>query len=290
MGSGVSAISAQLLTGVAYGMLYFMIAAGLTIILGVMNVVNLAHGTLFMLGAYIAFTFINEELNFWIALFLAVFLTAIFGLFLEKWLIKHVYGKELEQVLLTFGLSFIIADAVEWIWGTEMHTLPVPDLLSGSLSIGDTAFPVYRLFVVFIGCLLALLLWYLETKTRIGAIIRAGVDDRAMVSALGINVGLVFTGVFAFGAALAGLSGVLGGPLIGMYTGMDSEILVTSLIVVVIGGLGSWKGSFIGAIAIGVIETLGKVWFPSLSMLTVFLIMMIVLIIRPQGLFGREVA
>ncbi|GAD15294.1 inner-membrane translocator [Geobacillus kaustophilus GBlys] len=267
-----------------------MIAAGLTIILGVMNVVNLAHGTLFMVGTYIAFTFINDELNFWTALLLAVLLTAVLGLALEKWLIKHVYGKELEQVLLTFGLSFMIADAVKWIWGTEMHTLPAPDLLSGSLSIGSTAFPVYRLFVVFVGCLLALLLWYLETKTRIGAIIRAGVDDRAMVGALGINVGLVFTGVFAFGAALAGLSGVLGGPLIGMYTGMDSEILVTSLIVVVIGGLGSWKGSFIGAIAIGVIETLGKVWFPSLSMLTVFLIMMIVLIIRPQGLFGREVA
>ncbi|OQP05267.1 branched-chain amino acid ABC transporter permease [Geobacillus sp. 46C-IIa] len=286
----MSAILAQLLTGVAYGMLYFMIAAGLTIILGVMNVVNLAHGTLFMLGAYIAFTFINDELNFWIALLLAVFLTAVLGLALEKWLIKPVYGKELEQVLLTFGLSFIIADAVEWIWGTEMHTLPTPDLLSGSLSIGSTEFPLYRLFVVLVGCLLAWLLWYLETKTRIGAIIRAGVDDRAMVSALGVNVGLVFTGVFAFGAALAGLSGVLGGPLIGMYTGMDNEILVTSLIVVVIGGLGSWKGSFIGAIAVGVIETLGKVWFPSLSMLMVFLIMMMVLIVRPQGLFGREVA
>ncbi|MFC0295946.1 MULTISPECIES: branched-chain amino acid ABC transporter permease [Geobacillus] len=286
----MSIFLAQLLTGLAYGMLYFMIAVGLTIILGVMNVVNLAHGTLFMLGAYIAFTFINDEVNFWAALLLAVLLTAVLGLVLEKLLIKRIYGKELEQVLLTFGLSFIIADAIEWIWGTEMHTLPVPGLLSGSLSIGSTAFPLYRLFVVFIGCLLALLLWYLETKTRVGAIIRAGVDDRAMVSALGINVGLVFTGVFAFGAALAGLSGVLGGPLIGMYTGMDSEILVTSLIVVVIGGLGSWKGSFIGAIAIGVIETLGKVWFPSLSMLTVFLIMMIVLIIRPQGLFGREVA
>ncbi|NNV08143.1 branched-chain amino acid ABC transporter permease [Geobacillus sp. C56-T2] len=285
----MSAILAQLLTGVAYGMLYFMIAAGLTIILGVMNVVNLAHGTLFMLGAYIAFTFINDELSFWISLLLAVFLTAVLGLVLEKWLIKPVYGKELEQVLLTFGLSFIIADAVEWIWGTEMHTLPTPDLLSGSLSIGSTEFPVYRLFVVLVGCLLAWLLWYLETKTRIGAIIRAGVDDRAMVSALGVNVGLVFTGVFAFGAALAGLSGVLGGPLIGMYTGMDNEILVTSLIVVVIGGLGSWKGSFIGAIAVGVIETFGKVWFPSLSMLIVFLIMMMVLIVRPQGLFGREV-
>ncbi|WP_445614090.1 branched-chain amino acid ABC transporter permease [Geobacillus sp. YF-1] len=285
----MSAILAQLLTGVAYGMLYFMIAAGLTIILGVMNVVNLAHGTLFMLGAYIAFTFINDELSFWISLLLAIFLIAVLGLVLEKWLIKPVYGKELEQVLLTFGLSFIIADAVKWIWGTEMHTLPTPDLLSGSLSIGSTEFPVYRLFVVLVGCLLAWLLWYLETKTRIGAIIRAGVDDRAMVSALGVNVGLVFTGVFAFGAALAGLSGVLGGPLIGMYTGMDNEILVTSLIVVVIGGLGSWKGSFIGAIAVGVIETFGKVWFPSLSMLIVFLIMMMVLIVRPQGLFGREV-
>ncbi|OAT72683.1 branched-chain amino acid ABC transporter permease [Parageobacillus thermoglucosidasius] len=286
----MSIFCAQLLTGLAYGMLYFMIAAGLTIILGVMNVVNLAHGTLFMLGAYIAFTFISDELNFWIALLLSVLLTAVLGIILEKLLIKHVYGKELEQVLLTFGLSFIIADVVKWIWGTEMQTLSAPVLLNASLSIGDMVFPLYRLFVVFIGCLLALLLWYLESKTRIGAIIRAGVDDRAMVGALGINVGLVFTGVFAFGAALAGLSGVLGGPLIGMYTGMDSEILVTSLIVVVIGGLGSWKGSFISAILIGVIETFGKVWFPSLSMLIVFLIMIVVLIIRPQGLFGREVA
>jgi branched-chain amino acid transport system permease protein len=286
----LSIFYAQLLTGLAYGMLYFMIAAGLTIILGVMNVVNLAHGTLFMLGAYIAFTFISDELNFWIALLLSVLLTAVLGIILEKLLIKHVYGKELEQVLLTFGLSFIIADVVKWIWGTEMQTLSAPALLNASLSIGDMVFPLYRLFVVFIGCLLALLLWYLESKTRIGAIIRAGVDDRAMVGALGINVGLVFTGVFAFGAALAGLSGVLGGPLIGMYTGMDSEILVTSLIVVVIGGLGSWKGSFISAILIGVIETFGKVWFPSLSMLIVFLIMIVVLIIRPQGLFGREVA
>lgn len=255
----MSIFYAQLLTGLAYGMLYFMIAAGLTIIFGVMNVVNLAHGTLFMLGAYIAFTFISDELNFWIALLLSVLLTAVLGIILEKLLIKHVYGKELEQVLLTFGLSFIIADVVKWIWGTEMQTLSAPALLNASLSIGDMVFPLYRLFVVFIGCLLALLLWYLESKTRIGAIIRAGIDDRAMVGALGINVGLVFTGVFAFGAALAGLSGVLGGPLIGMYTGMDNEILVTSLIVVVIGGLGSWKGSFISAILIGIIETFGKV-------------------------------
>ena len=283
-------ILVQLITGIAYGMLYFMIAAGLTIILGVMNVVNLSHGALFMLGSYLAFTFINNGINFWFALLLSAISVGIFGIILERVLIKRVYGKVLEQVLLTFGLMLVIADSVKWIWGTEMQTIPAPAILDMSIPIGDMAFPVFRLFVVFVGCLLAVLLWYLEAKTRIGAIIRAGVDDRAMVGSLGINVGAVFTGVFIFGAALAGLSGVLGGPLLGMYTGMDSEILVTSLIVVVIGGLGSWKGSFIGALIIGVLEIFGKVWFPSLSMLIVFLIMMVILIIRPQGLFGREVA
>ena len=280
----------QLLTGVAYGMLYFMIAAGLTIILGVMNVVNLAHGAFFLLGTYFAFMFLSLELNFWIALILSVIITAILGIIVEKFLINKLYGKELEQVLLTFGLTFVIADSAKWIWGTEMQTIPVPELLNASITIGDMVFPAYRIFVVLVGCIIAGILWYLESKTRIGAIIRAGVDDRVMVAALGINVRLVFTGVFAFGAAMAGLSGVLGGPLIGMYTGMDSDILVTSLIVVVIGGLGSWKGSFIGAILIGLIETLGKIWFPSFSMLIVFLLMVVVLMIRPQGLYGKVVS
>lgn len=245
---------------------------------------------LFMLGTYIAYTFISQHVNFWMALLLSVVISAVLGFILEKLFIRQVYGKELEQVLLTIGLSFIIADTAKWIWGTELHTIAVPHLLDSSITIGAMVFPVYRLFVVLIGCLLAALLWYLESRTRIGAIIRAGVDDRTMVAALGINIGFVFTGVFVFGAALAGLSGVLGGPLIGMYTGMDTDILVTSLIVVVIGGLGSWKGSFVGAILIGLIETLGKIWFPSLSMLIVFLLMVAVLTIRPQGLFGREVA
>jgi branched-chain amino acid transport system permease protein len=267
-----------------------MIAAGLTIILGVMNVVNLSHGALFALGSYLAYTLISNGINFWIAIVLTAIALGLVGIFLEKVLIKHVYGKVLQQVLLTYGLSFVIADSIKWIWGTEMQTIAAPALLDASIPIGDMAFPVFRLFVVFVGCLLAVLLWYLEAKTRIGAVIRAGVDDRGMVGALGINVGVVFTGVFVFGAALAGISGVLGGPLLGMYTGMDHEILVTSLIVVVIGGLGSWKGSFVGAIIIGVLETFGKVWFPSLSMLIVFLIMMVILIIRPQGLFGKEVA
>lgn len=284
----LSILLVQILTGLAYGMLYFMIAAGLTVILGVMNVVNLAHGTFFLIGAYIAFSIVSKQMSFWAALAVSVTATTVLGILIEKILIRWVYGKELEQVLLTFGLTFMLADASKWVWGTQMETLPVPGILDFSISVGPVVFPVYRLFLVLVGFGLAALFWYLENRTRLGAIIRAGVDDRDMVSALGINVGAVFTGVFAFGAGLAGLGGVLGGPLIGVYTGLDAEVLVTSLIVVVIGGLGSWKGPFIGSILIGLIETLGKIWFPSLSMLLVFLLMVVVLLIRPQGLFGRE--
>ncbi|MBX6394373.1 MAG: branched-chain amino acid ABC transporter permease [Alicyclobacillaceae bacterium] len=284
----MSILLVQILTGLAYGMLYFMIAAGLTVILGVMNVVNLAHGTFFLIGAYIAFSIVSKQMSFWAALAVSVTATTVLGILIEKILIRWVYGKELEQVLLTFGLTFMLADASKWVWGTQMETLPVPGILDFSISVGPVVFPVYRLFLVLVGFGLAALFWYLENRTRLGAIIRAGVDDRDMVSALGINVGAVFTGVFAFGAGLAGLGGVLGGPLIGVYTGLDAEVLVTSLIVVVIGGLGSWKGPFIGSILIGLIETLGKIWFPSLSMLLVFLLMVVVLLIRPQGLFGRE--
>ncbi len=286
----LSILAVQILTGLAYGMLYFMIAAGLTIILGVMKIVNLAHGSFFLIGAYVALTILKLNANFGLAILAAVVVTVILGIVIEKVLIRWVYGKDLEQVLLTFALTFIMADSAKWIWGTDMQTIAVPAILNASISIGDIVFPVYRLFVVLVGCALVVLLWYFESRTKIGAIIRAGVDDRTMVSALGINVGLVFTGVFAFGAALAGLSGVLGGPLVGVYTGVDMDILVTSLIVVVIGGLGSWKGSLISAILIGLIETLGKIWFPSLSMLIVFLLLVLVLIIRPQGLLGREVA
>lgn len=280
----------QLLTGLAYGMLYFMIASSLTIILGVMNIVNLAHGAFFIVGAYVTYSLVNMQFGFWIALLISIIILVVLGILVERLLIKSVYGKELEQVLLTFGLSYILADLAKWIWGTEPQSIAAPDILDFSILItGDLVFPVYRLFVLLIGCVLALFLLYFEKRTRVGAIIRAGVDDRQMVSSLGINIGLVFTGVFAFGAGIAGLSGGIGGPLLGVYTGMDAEILVTSLIVVVVGGLGSWRGSLIGAILIGVIETLTKAWAPSMSMLIVFLIMMVVLLIRPQGLFGNEV-
>ncbi|MGQ7280374.1 MULTISPECIES: branched-chain amino acid ABC transporter permease [Brevibacillus] len=285
-----SSLLMHILNGLAYGMLLFMIAAGLSIIFGLMNVVNLAHGAFYLAGVYIAYSLVARHMGFWPSLLVSVAVVAILGVLVEKWLLERVYGRELEQVLLTFGLSFIFADLVEWIWGSSPLTLPVPEALDVSLNVGGMMFPAYRIFVILVGCLLAVLLWYIESKTRIGAIIRAGVDDREMLSALGININVVFTCMFAVGAALAGLSGVLGGPIMGMYVGIDAEILVSSLVIVVVGGLGTWKGAFIGAIVIGVVDTLGRVWFPSFTMAMVFLIMIAVLLMKPNGLFGRGAA
>jgi branched-chain amino acid transport system permease protein len=285
----ISILAVQVLTGLAYGMLLFMIAAGLSIIFGLLHVVNLAHGALFMIGGYICLTFVNDHVNFWLALLLTVIALAVLGVLIERLLLDRMYGKEFEQVLLTFGLIFIFSDLAKWIWGPSPQAIPVPDLLNFAVSTGAVTFPAYRLFVVLVGCLFAVLLWYLETKTRIGAVIRAGVDDREMLGALGINFKLVFAGVFAFGAGMAGLSGGLGAPILGLYSGMDGDILILSLVIVVIGGLGTWKGAFVGAILVGMIETLGKVWFPSLSMVIVFALMVLVLLVKPSGLFGKGV-
>lgn len=277
----------HILNGLAYGMLLFMIAAGLSIIFGLMNVVNLAHGTFYLAGVYVAYFFVKQGMGFWPSLIVTVIIVAVLGILMEKFLLERVYGKELEQVLLTFGLAFIFADIVKWIWGSSPLTLPVPVNLDVSVNLGNMAFPAYRIFVIVIGCLLAVFLWYMENKTRIGAVIRAGVDDRDMLSALGINIKVVFTCIFALGAGLAGLSGVLGGPIMGMYVGIDSEILISSLIIVVVGGLGTWKGAFIGAILVGIVDTLGRVYLPSLTMVMVFIIMIVVLLLKPNGLFGK---
>lgn len=285
-----SLLAAQLLNGLAYGMLLFMIAAGLSIIYGFMNIVNLAHGTFFMLAAYAAYSLAGMKVNFWLAIPVAIVLIMIFSIAVEKLLLSFVYGKEHEQVLLTFGLLIIFADMVKWIWGASPRSLPIPPSLDFSITMGILDFPVYRLFVIAVGILVAVALWYFENRTRIGAIIRAGVDDRQMVSALGIHVGIVFTGVFAFGAGLAALSGILGGAILGVYPGMDTETLILSLVVIVIGGLGTWKGAFSGALLVGLLETMGQIWFPSLSMVLIFLCMTVILLVKPTGLFGKKVS
>ena len=286
----VTTLVTQILTGLAYGMLLFMISVGLSVIFGLMNVVNLAHGAFYVVGVYVAFTLMGLGLGFWAALLLGTLTVAVLGVLTERLLLSRTYGNELNEVLLTFGLAYILADLVRLIWGTNPQTLSEPAVLTFRVAFAGIEFPAYRLFVVLVGCLVAALLWYFETRTRIGAIVRAGVDDREMVSALGINVTLVFAGVFAFGAGLAAFGGILGGPILGMYPDQGFDILVVALIVVVLGGLGTWKGAFAGAVLVGMVETLGRIYFPSLSLVIVFLLMAVVLLIKPSGLFGRSVA
>ncbi len=202
-------------------------------------------------------------------------------------MLGFVRGEELPQVLLTIGLAFIMADLSLVVWGGDPVSIPVPDFLRSSFTIGNLTYPEYRMFVVLIGAVVAAVLWYLQAKTRLGAIIRAGVDDIEMVDALGINIKRVFSGVFVVGAALAGLTGVVGGAFLSLYPGADSEILLYGLVVVIIGGLGSLEGAIVGSLVVGLLDTFGKALFPELSYFTIFGPMAIMLALRPRGLFGR---
>ncbi|MEB3100564.1 branched-chain amino acid ABC transporter permease [Ferviditalea candida] len=285
----ISSILLLILTGLAYGMLLFIFASGMSIIFGLMNVVNLTHGTFFALGAYIAYSFMSRHYGFWTALVLSVIVIAAIGLVIERLMLAFVYGSHDREVLVTFGLMFIAADVMKGIWGADSLTLGAPSALNSTINMGEVMFPAYRLFVIFVGIILAFILWFMENHTKTGAIIRAGVDDRVMLSALGINVKVVFAGVFVFGAVLAGAAGVLGGPILSIYSGMDAEVLIISLVIVVIGGLGTWKGTFIAALLVGMINTFGQMYFPSISMALVFLFMIVVLLVKPTGLFGKEV-
>ncbi|PID15008.1 MULTISPECIES: branched-chain amino acid ABC transporter permease [unclassified Sporosarcina] len=275
------------LSGLTYGMLLFLMASGLSIVFGLMRVINLAHGSFYLLGSYIAYAFVHNGFNFWLALILATVIVMVLGLIIERLLISRIHGNETAQILLTVGLIFVIGDITLWIWGGNFLSIPVPDLLSATIQVGESQFPAYRLFVILMGVFFAALLWFFENKTHVGMIVRAGVDDMEMVGALGFNIKVIFSAVFIFGAGLAALGGVLGGPILGMYPLMEFEILINALIIVLIGGLGSWKGAFIGAVLIGIIDAFGKIYIPSVSMLIIFGIMVIVLVIKPSGLFGE---
>lgn len=277
----------QVLNGLAYGMLLFLLAAGLSLIFGIMDILNLAHGSLYMLGAYLAFSLSGALGNYWLALILAPLVVGGLSLALERGLLRLTYRRgHLHQVLLTFGLAYVFNDVVRWIWGATIRSLTPPASLSGSVELLGQTFPRYRLIVVAFGLVMAALLWALQEKTRWGAIIRAGVSNKEMVSGLGINIRLVFTLVFALGGVLAGLSGVVAGPILGLYPGMDFETLIFALIVVVVGGLGSFTGTLGGSIIIGLADTFGKVWFPQFSLFLIFAVMAGVLLVRPAGLFG----
>ena len=283
-----SSLIIQILNGISYGLLLFLLASGLSLIFGLMGIVNLAHGSYYMLGAYLGFVIIQETGNFLFGLLGAGAALALLGVVMERFFFRKLYKRELDQVLLTFGFAYLFLDIAKWIWGGVPRILPKPSFLEGSVSILGEAFPIYRFAMIVIGLGIALLLWAFLEKTRTGIIIRAGVDDKEMVSGLGINIQLYFSGIFALGAFLAALGGVISGPIVGAYPGLDFEILVLALAVVVVGGLGTLKGAFLGSLLIGFAETFGKAFFPDFAMFTIYVTMALVLIFKPSGLLGKE--
>ncbi len=280
----------QLLNGLVFSMLLFVMAAGLSLIFGQMNVINLSHGAFYLLGGYIGLTMVRQFENFWVALLLAPVVVAGVGLVVEYFFLRRLYGghRHLDQVLFTFGLALIAADLIRWNWGAYVEAVPAPAFLDGQAAWLGIQFPRYRLALIGFGLLIALLLWLLIGRTRLGAIIRAGVSDAEMVSGLGINIQLVFAGVFALGTALAALAGVIGAPVLNLYPGLDFEILILTLVVVVVGGLGTLKGAFFGSLIIGMADTFGKALLPEFALFLIFAVMALILLIRPSGLAGLK--
>jgi branched-chain amino acid transport system permease protein len=252
-----------------------------------MRIVNLAQGSLYLIGGYLGLSIIRETGSYWLALIGAAVAIGALGLVMERGLLRIVRGKPMSEILLTVGLSFIAADLALAIWGGDPQQLEVPAAIDDRTTIFGITYPVFRIVVLGLGAVVAIGLWFLLERTRIGAIIRAGVDDREMVAALGVDIKKVFTGVFALGALLAGLAGVVGGAYLSLYPGADTEILTYSLVVVVIGGLGSLRGAILGSLLVGLIYDFGQSLVPDLAYFVVFAPMALVLIVRPQGLFGR---
>src|SRR5436190_7184323 len=278
---------AQLLNGLVYGVLLFLMAAGLSLIFGLMNVVSLAHGSFFMLGAYLGLSIFRATGSFWLALLLAPIPVVAAGVAIERLFMRPLYRRgHMDQVLLTFGFTFVFLDLVQTVWGRTVQRLPAPEALQGTIHIGAGVFSAYRLFLIGFGFAIAFMLWLFLERSRIGAMVRAGVDDAQMASGLGGNIPALFSGMFGFGVALAAVGGVAAGPILSLYPGMDAEILIPAFIVIVIGGLGSLRGAFVGSLLIGIADTFGKAYLPSLALFLIYLAMILVLLVRPQGLFG----
>lgn len=277
----------QLLNGLTFAALLFVVASGFTLIFGLLRIVNLAHGALYLLGGYLGYTVASQTGSFALGGLAAMAGVALTGLLLDRGLLSFVRGYELRQVLLTLGVAFVLNDLALVIWGGDSFTVPIPDALRGATQIFGVFYPKYRLFVLVLGILIFLTLWLLLNRTRLGALIRAGVDDAEMVEASGINVHRVFLATFVLGAALAGLGGLIGGAFLALYPSADAEILVFSLAVVVIGGRGSLIGVAVGSMLVGLLNTVGQVMFPELAYFVIFGPMAVLLAFRPLGLFGR---
>jgi len=274
-----------LLNGFSFSMLLFLLAAGLELMLGVMSIINLAHGSFYMVGAYVGILTAKSTGSFLLGLLAGMAVGALLGVLTERFFFSRV-PERLQQVLLTFGIVYILSDACKSVWGGNPMGISVPPMLAGSITIGGFHFPLYRLFIVLIGSFVAVALWLFQEKTLLGAVIRAGVDDKEMVSGFGINIKMLNTVVFAFGSLLAGLAGVIGSPILFVYPRVSWDILILSLMVVVIGGMGSLRGALIGSILIGLTDSLAKFFIPSAATVLTFSVMVVFLILRPFGTLG----
>ena len=277
----------QLLNSVQYGLLLFMLAAGLTLIFGIMGVVNLAHGSFYMLGAYLAWSLAALTNSFTLAIVIGTLLSVLFGLLLEWLLFRHFYKRDhLDQVLLTFGLIYVFEETRSILWGDDVHGVTIPDALSASIPLTETlSYPVYRLFMSGVCLLLALGLYLLISKTRLGMKIRAGAFNHEMTEALGVNIKLIHALVFAMGVGLATIAGMVAAPVSSVYPNMGSQVLIMCFVVVVIGGIGSVKGALIAALLVGLVDTFGKVLLPQVAGMLVYVLMAVVLLYKPEGLF-----
>jgi len=294
----------QLLNGVQLGVMLFLLAAGLTLVLGIMNMVNLAHGSLYMVGAYLMVAASQWTGSWPLGIVLALAGTLVVGMAVEVLALRPLYARDhLDQVLATFGLILFFNELVAVLWGRASLYTSLPSYLQGHVELlPGSIYPVYRLTIIGIGLLIGLLLWYVVTRTRLGMLIRAGASNRTMVAALGVNIRLLYTVVFGFGAALAGLAGLMAGPIYSVQPGMGELILIQVFVVIVIGGIGSVRGALVGALIVGVVDTLGRAFLkpmlgglisptaaeaagPALASMLIYLLMAVVLALRPAGLF-----
>jgi branched-chain amino acid transport system permease protein len=280
----------QILNSVQYGLLLFLIASGLTLIFGIMGVINLAHGSFYMLGAYSAFTLSSLTGNLFSAIAIGIVLAVVFGYLLEWIFFNFLYQRDhLQQVLLTYGLILVFEDLRSIVVGDDVHGVPVPAALSASIPLGSTmSYPVYNLFISAACLVVAVLLFVLLRRTRLGMMIRAGASNREMVRSLGIDIHLLFRVVFALGVALAAFAGMVSAPASSVYPGMGNQVLIICFVVVVIGGIGSVPGALVAALLVGFIDTFGKVFLPDYSGMLVYLLMAVILIWRPEGLFRES--
>jgi branched-chain amino acid transport system permease protein len=277
------------LNGLTLGALYFLVASGFTLIFGLMRVTNLAHGAFYLLGGYIGWGVVEATGSWVLGLIAGAAAIAVLGVVVQQLLLRRIQGQDLREALITVGLAILIADQCLAYWGGTPRDIEVPGWLGGGTSVGvaDVTYPSYRLFILLMAVVVGIGLWVLLKRTRLGMTIRAGVDDRRMVAALGVNIQAVFAVVFAFGAALAGFSGVAGGSYLSLAPGEDGRYLLFSLIVVIVGGMGSVLGAALGAALVGLVDQFAAVYVPTYSVLVTFGLMVLVLAVRPQGLLGR---